>query len=327
MTSVICIGLGKRGSQWVRWAQEAEAHVVGVVDADEHTLHEQGEKLGFSAQQRFTSITAAAEQTRPTAAVICAPNHVHPIVVRECLQLGLHVLVEKPLAQSMSEAKALVALAANNNLQLTVAQQYRYSPAPKKIRQLLASGAIGHITNGLVQFYRWRPTQGMRLPILLNQAIHHFDGMRTMLGENPATCIADLWNPTWNDCDGPTVVEATFGFPNGTRIHYSGSYVARGHVTPYDALWRFEGSEGSLTFDGEQRLVIKRRTDKEEQIIQVLARTNESSVHVARDFLRAVATGTPAPTSGQDNLHTLAMIFAIEQSAQTGRKITLSEVE
>ena len=325
MTRTLAVGMGKRGKKWVRWARAAGAQVVGIVDARPDALAAAGEELGFDTARRFVTVDEAVAQLSPEAAVICAPHHAHPVLVRTSLEQGLHVLVEKPLAQDMATARELVRLAQDKGLQLAVAQQYRYSEAVQRLRELVQDGAIGRLTSVLVQFFRWRPTEGMKLPILLNQAIHHFDGMRYILDGDPLSCVADLWDPGWNGCDGPTAVEATFRFPGGVRVHYSGSYVAKGPVTPFDAWWRFEGSGGQLVYDGE-RTILCAPAGGAPSAIAVAPRKSDATVELCRDFLRSIETGVPAPTSGQANLSTLAMVFAVARSSDEGRRVRLAEV-
>lgn len=325
MTRVLAVGMGNRGKKWVRWATAAGAEVVGLVDVDPETLARAGEELGFDETQRFMAVDEAVVQLKPQAAVICAPHHAHPLLVRACLNQGLHVLVEKPLAQDMATAHGLVQLAADRGLQLVVAQQYRYSQAVQRLREIVQGGSIGKLTSVLVQFFRWRPTQGMKLPLLFNQSIHHFDGIRYILDADPVSCIADMWDPAWNGCDGPTATEATFCFPGGCRVHYSGSYVAKGPVTPFDSWWRFEGSGGQLLYDGE-RTILYTPAGEETQVITVPPRQSDATVALCRDFLKSIETGQPAPTSGEANLPTLAMAFAVAQSSEEGRRVLLAEL-
>lgn len=326
MVRVINVGLGVRGRRWVEWAKDAGADVVGLVDANPDTLSEQGEALGFPEDKRFTSVAEAVKALQPQAAVVCAPNHVHPILARECLEQGLHLLIEKPMAEDIETAKGIVELAEDRGLQFTVAQQYRYRKPEQALKKLLEMNAIGDLTGGMVQFYRWRPTKGMALPILLNQAIHHFDTMRAVIGSTPVSCMADLWNPDWNDCDGPTVVEATFRWENGARIHYSGSYVARGKVTSFDALWRLEGSKGQIIYDGEHEIRVHQGDDGATTVEQHPYTDRDAVLSLTREFLTAVETGKPTPTNGRDNLDTLAMAFAIDLSSKLRREVTIAEV-
>lgn len=322
---VVCVGLGRRGRRWVAWAQEAGADVVGVVDASPELLAEAGEALGFGPGRRFASAGEALDALAPEAAIVCTPNHTHATLARELVGKGVHLLIEKPLAEKWEAAKALVRLAKERGVRLAVAQQYRYRSGFPAMRQAIAAGRIGRLTGGLVQFYRWRPAQGMTLPLLLNQAVHHFDVMRFLLGETPASVTAELWDPGWNGADGPTCAEATFHFPCGARIHYSGSYVAKGSQTPFNGLWRLEGSAGQLVLDEEDRVVWRGEGGKETLFASGQGEPRPE-VRLCEEFLSAVRGGRESPTSGEDNLKTLAMVFAVEKSAKEGRRVELSEL-
>lgn len=322
---LVCVSLGRRGRQWVGWAREAGAEVVGVVDIDPALLAQVGEALGFPPERRFPSVLDAIEALRPEAVVVCTPNHTHAALAREVLEAGVHLLIEKPLAEDWSEAKAIVQLAKEKGLKLAVAQQYRYRSGFPAMRSAIASGRLGRLTGGLVQFYRWRPTRGMPLPLLLNQAVHHFDVMRFLLDETPEAVVGEIWDPDWNGADGPTCAEATFIFPGGARIHYSGSYVAKGAVTNYNALWRLEGSGGQLLLD-QQEQVVFHNGETSETLFAPSHGGPRPEVRLCKDFLTAVRTGGEAPTGGEDNLRTLAMVFALEISAREGRMVRLAEL-
>lgn len=322
---VICVSLGRRGRQWVNWARAAGAEVVGVVDADRELLREVGEALGFGPATRFTSVGEALEALAPDAAIVCTPNHTHAALAVEILGAGVHLLIEKPLAEEWETAKAIVALAGQKGVRLAVAQQYRYRSGFPAMRKAIASGRLGELTGGLIQFFRWRPTQGMPLPLLLNQAVHHLDVMRYLMGETPVSVSAALWDPGWNGADGPTCAEATFCFAGGARIHYSGSYVAKGRQTGFNGLWRLEGSGGQLILDEHERVIFCAGETSETLFVREQGEPRPE-VCLCRDFLASVREGKDAPTSGDDNLRTLAMLFATERSAREGRVVHLSEL-
>jgi len=321
---VVCLGLGNRGRMWVSWAKQAGAEVAGVVDVHEPTLERVGAELGFGPEQRFTSLAEAVRRLGVPAVVACAPNPVHGAIVKECLDLGVHVLIEKPFTEDLEEAKALTRRALEAGLQVVIAQQYRHGATCRRMASLV-QGRLGRLTGGMVEFYRWRPTQGLKLPLLLNQGVHQLDCIRYVLGEDPVSCVAELWNPGWNDCDGPTVAEATFKFPSGARIHYSGNYAARGRVTSYDGIWRFEGENGQVTYDGVERIAFHGPSGESEEYVEKEGRSS-APVDVCRDFLSAAAGGPPAPTRAEDNLKTLAMVFAIEMSSRLRREVMLDEL-
>src|SRR5690606_38131907 len=115
---------------------------------------------------------------RAEGAIACTPNATHYEVALECLNAGLHLLIEKPLSEDYAQARDLVHRAERQGVQLAVAHQYRYRAGFSKARQAVLDGRLGELTGGAVEFFRWRPTQGMAQPLLLNQSVHHFDVLR-----------------------------------------------------------------------------------------------------------------------------------------------------
>lgn len=82
---------------------------------------------------------------RVEAVAIATPPATHAPLVRRALLAGKHVLVEKPLAIRVSEAEELVALAEQRNLTLMPGHTFVYSPAVNKVRELIATGAVGDV--------------------------------------------------------------------------------------------------------------------------------------------------------------------------------------
>ncbi len=321
---VISLGLGRRGAHWVGWAQEAGAEIVAVVDRHAPTLNEVGARLGFEESVRFTELADAVQSTGCRVVIACAPNHVHEAILSECVELGCHVLIEKPFTEDLASARRLTERAKERGVCVAVAQQYRYGKAFERVSRAV-QGELGALTGGLVEFYRWRPTERIKLPLLLNQGVHQLDCIRHVMGADPVSCRAEMWDPAWNGCDGPTVAEATFRFADGARFHYSGSYVAKGRVTNYNGLWRIEGERGQVTYDGAS-LVQVSVGDEVTEYHDEDPSSAYRQISLCRDFLQAVADGVEPPTSADDNLKTLAMVFMIEASARLRREVSLEEL-
>jgi predicted dehydrogenase len=90
--------------------------------------------------------------------VIASPNRTHVPLAREALAHGLHVVVDKPFATRVSDARALVAEAQRRALIITVYQNRRWDGDFLTVRQLLAEGALGDPLRLESRFERWRPT-------------------------------------------------------------------------------------------------------------------------------------------------------------------------
>ena len=325
----ICISAGSQGRRWVGWAREAGVDVAGLVDLDRAKLDEAGEELGIPPEARFESIAQAAQTTAAPFAIATTQSPAHASVATEVLNAGLHLQIEKPLAESMDDARRVVALAEAKGLVLAVNQQYRFESPVRTLRDAIRGGAIGEPALVALQFFRKRPTQGLALPLMLNQLIHQLDAARFLLGRDPVSVMAHSWNPPWNACDGPTMLEATYLMEGDVMFHASGAYCARGRVTPYSGVWRIEGSEGQLTYSGDRDDARIRRTSSpagEELTVPIPAADAGSTALLCRDVMAAIREGRDPETVGRDNLKSLAMVFAAQRSSDTGREVEISEV-
>ncbi|MER8231964.1 Gfo/Idh/MocA family oxidoreductase [Streptomyces sp. NPDC094049] len=89
--------------------------------------------------------------------VVASPNRTHVAVATAALEAGLPVVVDKPLAGTATEARALAALAEERGLLLSVFQNRRWDNDFRTLRGLLAEGALGEVQRFESRFERWRP--------------------------------------------------------------------------------------------------------------------------------------------------------------------------
>jgi predicted dehydrogenase len=118
------------------------ATVTYVADTDARRL------TAFAVNQPWVQTTTHIEdifRSDVDAIVIATPVSTHFQLAREALLHGKHVLVEKPLTASVSEAEELVALAQEQQRVLMVGHTFEYNPAVNELRKLVQSGELGKI--------------------------------------------------------------------------------------------------------------------------------------------------------------------------------------
>src|SRR4051812_44540749 len=98
--------------------------VAAIVDADAARAAALAEKLGAKPLTDYRALFGLAD-----AAVIAVPTDRHHAVARDCLQHGLHLLIEKPIATTLAEADELIALAQLKRVVLQVGHVERYNKA------------------------------------------------------------------------------------------------------------------------------------------------------------------------------------------------------
>jgi len=127
------------------------------------------------------------------AVSICTESGYHAKHAIDCLNHGIHVLVEKPMALSLEDSDRIIKLGKENNLKIGVCHQNRFNPPIQKLRRAIEEGRFGKIINGTARilwtrdqnYYDqapWRGTKDLDGGTLMNQCIHNIDLLQWMMG-------------------------------------------------------------------------------------------------------------------------------------------------
>lgn len=167
--------------------------LVGVCDSDPETAREVGERYGVPS---FTDARALLETADPEVVQISTPHDQHVGVAVECLEAGVAVLTEKPVAHTVAEAERLVRWSAEHpDAVVGVCFQNRYNATSQAARELLSSGELGAVLGAFATvawhrtpaYYAKRPWRGQQVRsgggTLINQAIHTIDLLQWLLGD------------------------------------------------------------------------------------------------------------------------------------------------
>ncbi len=347
---IIQAGVGGFGNSWIYTVRDCNGFEhVALVDPSPEALHRAGEIAGVPPERRFSSIEDALALVEADGVIDCTPASCHFDTTSSALLSDLHVLVEKPLSDTLRHASQMVQLAEHRKRILMVTQQYRYQDAPRTLRKLIAQGAIGTIDHMVVEFqiqgllFGWR--QRMEHPFLMDMAIHHFDLMRYLLGQNAMKVQAQTWNPPVSNTKGDLNAFVWIEFEGGTRINYTGTYASPGTDTGWNGRWVITGSKGTLVWNprdewGPIRYFAQRSdpnqytemhffTPLAEPWGEVIWPEHTGAVGHTYDLLHWRAcceTGIEPETSGKDNLNTLALTMAAVQAADTGETVAVSSL-
>jgi len=192
---VLQVGLGGWGRDWAQRVvpEVPEIDPVGYVDPDPSALAQLRAATHVGPERCFLTLEHAIEATKPQAVLVTATLPGHAPITRAALGAGLHVLVEKPFAETMEVARQLVELAAAKRKVLMVSQNYRFFPAARKVAQLVHESRLGKVHEVSIDFRRYSPGTGKGRsrhhsedqPLLVDMSIHHFDLLRFILDREP----------------------------------------------------------------------------------------------------------------------------------------------
>ena len=331
---LVQLGLGGWGRNWVEEVTRATPGVLPVawVDPDPATRKRALAELDLPPERVFGSLGEALQAVDADAALAAVPLAVHGQATREALDAGLHVLVEKPFTDDLTEAHGLVALARERRRVLMVNQNYRWFPAPQHARTLLRAGAIGRPLACYLDFH-FLFGSGYRYffldePLLSDMAIHHYDTLRFVLRDEPVVVSCQSWSEPESPFKGRPAAIATIQFAKGALVSYRGSWISRGPTTPYGGHWRIDGTRGTIEFtfrgafeerEKQDRLTLH-RPDRPAERPRLPAMPCKDRKGALADFARWIEEGRPPEgvSSADDNLKSLALMFAAIRSAGEG---------
>jgi predicted dehydrogenase len=315
-------------------SQSPDFEVVAVVDINEAPLREGGEQLRVPPERRFTSLADTIAKVEADAVLTVTPPPVHVEHAKLAFAAGLHLLTEKPIADTLENAKLMARLARDAGRQLVVAQNYRYSAAMAHLRRVVAEQVVGPLGHGHLDFYIAADFTGtfrehMEFPLLVDMAIHHLDLIRAITGQNIARVTAQSFRPAWSWYAHEPGLKMLLELDDGTPWSYSGDWSARGRQTAWNGTWRIQCAQGSIHVEKDAITVARcERWGKEfrEEPVEIPPAPLNGQAALLSDFARAIRTGEPAATNGADNLWSFAAVMAGVESARSGRPLEVAEL-
>ena len=333
---LIQCGAGGFGDHWLQGhsSQSPDFDLVALVDLSPEILRAAGEKYGIPPERRFQSLEAALNVVEADAVLTVTPPHVHIEHARLAFAKGLHLMTEKPLADTVENAMEMLALAKQAGKQLVVSQQYRFSPPVQTVRHLLQDQRLGAFGHGHLDFYIPADFTGtfrekMEFPLLLDMAIHHLDLIRCVTGLNIETVTAVSTRPDWSWYRHDSALKLLLELEGGIPFSYSGDWSALGRTTSWNGDWRLQCAEGSLHLEQDKVLSATCERWGKNVVVETIEPSPLERIgqaHTLHAFAQAIRTGNPAETSGEDNIKSFAAVVAAMLSAREHRPVSLAEI-
>ncbi len=333
------VGCGAMSRAWLRAAAKVpDLHVVGLADLNVERAKARAAEFSLQGVVIAKDVHELLSRSHPNLlfdVVVPAARHE---VVSSGLVAGCHVLSEKPMAETLADARDLVARARASARIHAVVQNRRYLPGVRRIARALRSSVIGAVSSIHADFFLAPHFGGFREKmdhvLLLDMAIHGFDAMRCMTGLDASTVYCQEWNPPDSWYRQGSSATAIFELENGAVFVYRGSWCAAGLSTPWECAWRFIGANGALTWDGADQIRIEvvsggAREGLFDAVASIdpppLAPDDRVDGHfgVLSDFVAAVRSASEPETVGHDNIRSLAMVIGAIDSAEAGRRVDI----
>ena len=228
----IVAGAGLLGPYWGReLVESADTELCGWADLEPERARTAAAELGVAALPVDASLERLLDEQRPDFLVNVTPPAAHHDTTMAALERGLDVLTEKPLAATMAEAEAMIAAADRAGRLFMVSQNRRYMPELVAFRDTVAQ--LGPLSTLTCEFHIAHRVPDSRFlnsfpqPLLLDMAIHLFDGARAITGAEPLSVYCDSYNPPWSWYSGPAAAHAVFRMSDELRFAFTGNWAGR----------------------------------------------------------------------------------------------------
>jgi predicted dehydrogenase len=329
MRRIIQVGVGGMGLGWTdRVAESDRWEAAAYVDVNRKNLMAAAARHGLPKTRCFTDLETALNRVEADALLDVTPQQFRRGVCCAAFKRGLHVMSEKPLADSLANAKTIVACAEKCGRTYMVAQNYRYQPVVQTVKRFIGRGRLGDVGYVGVNFHKGPHFGGYReamaYPLVLDMSIHHCDLMRCIFDADVRAVQATSIDAPWNWNRGEATVMAQLELSNRVVVNYFASWVAMGCETNWNADWRFEGSLGVLLWERD-RLSFSAAPDRRRRL-PLIRWPKVHQAYLLQAFAAALDRGVEPETSGRRNLNSLAATYAVVAAAKQRRRVLVSEL-
>jgi predicted dehydrogenase len=289
-------------------------------------------RTGFAKKYGCTpaeSYEAILKDPSIEAIINTTPNNVHAETTRQAAAAGKHVFLDKPIANTVADARALTEACRKANVVLALGYQRRKESHFRWVRRQIDEGAFGKLVNAEANISRdrlgqfdltsWRYTAaGMPGGVMLQIGIHYTDVLEYLMGPIKAVrgSLAQLVLPG----DNPDVASLILEHENGALSTLNASYASASEYY----LMNIYGKEATAYYDLHNGLrVLTRGTN---QADPVPCAKNDTIVEELEEFAHAVRGEGEPEMDGEKGTRSLAVLLAGIKSAREGRRVEIAEM-
>lgn len=349
------IGCGKVGQLHARALTSIEeSQMVAVCDGQFDRARTFAELYGAQAFEDPAEMFAKAGVE---AVCICTPHPLHREPTIQAALAGVHVLVEKPMAASLSDCDAMIAASEKTGVKLGVISQRRFYEPVMRVKAAIDAGKIGAPVLGTILMLSWRDEAYYRSDpwrgridtegggVLVNQAPHHLDLLMWFMGPvRQVTGVSANLNHPYIEVEDTAL--AILHFRNGglgsiltslsqkpgiyTKLHVHGANGASVGVETDTGATFVAGMSGVVnpplndlwTIPGEESLLSSFQMEDRTQITNVDPTVHYHALQI-RDYLQAIRSGSDPAVTAADGRAVVELFTAIYRSSDTGMPVDL----
>jgi UDP-N-acetylglucosamine 3-dehydrogenase len=327
---IALVGPGHMGRRHANaYAAMPDVRVVGVVGVDADDAQPVAGVLGCPTFRSLDDLFASVEAD---AVDLCTPTPLHKADALTAARAGKHVLCEKPLARTLSDAEAMVQACHTAGVHLLVGHVLRFFPQYAQARSTVLSGALGQPSivrtfrgNGFPQGWKnWYADPEQSGGLLLDLVLHDFDWLYWTFGEVERVYARGLMQEVPQGRDYALV---TLRHRSGVLAHVEGTWC---HTTPFNMKLEVAGDAGLLDYDDSQARPVRftprvvAETDSPKVAVPESPLAEDPYFLELRHFVDVLHGRAEPLITPQEALAALRIALAAIESVETGKAVTLS---
>lgn len=321
---IALVGCGLISLYHLRAWRAAGVDIVALCDTDATKAEARGTEFGV---KRVHTDTAEMFAKGGFDAVdIAASVPAHAPVARMAADHGIHIMCQKPLTETVAEAKALIDYV-GERVRFIVHENYRFRPHYMTVRHWIEEGRIGEVRHAQIScrgsglcsreddvpflIERQPYLAGFKRNLVFETMIHHLDVLRCICG--PLEVISARLNRLAEGLPGEDTAAILLAGKNGFIATADGCLVAPGYPPLHGDRLEVIGTKGTIVMELNRTYLVGAKDSAEE--VDLLGRYQECFDTIMANFVKGLADGTPFETDRLDNLETLRLMESVYRAA------------
>ncbi len=345
---MIQVGTGGFGGMWCRQflppnIKDGLIEVVAAVDINPTELQNAREGLGLRADQCYTDLAKALNENRADFCTVVVPPAFHEQVVDVALAHDLHILSEKPIADTLAASVRIADKLKRAGKKMGVTMSHRFDQDKTTLREELRSGRYGALdylvcrfTCDCRKFGSWgKFRHEIADTLMIEGAVHHLDILADLSGAPCDMLYAQTWNPAWGEYAGDAQGLVLLHMANGARACYEGAKTNAVGLNGWGQEYiRAECEQATLILSRRQLERFSYDPERQwasgeegkEETIPLREQPKWANTWLIEKFVRWLDGGEPMETNVEANLQSVALVFAAIESSRTGQPVKVQEL-
>jgi len=327
------VGLGWIAQEVILPAFEhaKKSQLVALVTDDAKKAEELGKKYEVSQVVDYDKYEALLRSGSIDAVYITLPNHMHKDFTVRAAQAGIHVLCEKPMADTVAECEEMIRAAEQNKVKLMIAYRLHFEPANLKAIETVQSGALGEPRIFSSTFSQQVEPDNVRLKRhmgggpLMDMGVYQINAARYLFRDEPVEVVgvgANSGDPRFREVH--EMASAILRFPGDRLATFTCSFGATG-ADSYEVV----GTKGDLklepgfTYQSEIKMRVKAGGKEHET---TFGKVDQFGGEIEY-FSECVSNNTEPEPNGYEGLADVRIVEALLQSMRSGAPVKLAPFE